>query len=172
VADAVCPTFSSLRWMIGREWGPFVITLDRLVNVLGGYGVRLRWSSVPRSTELRSVVIHETAPERAVVGDVLLAIGAGSLQEAVHWAEEAHAVVVLMRGGDEPITSDSFDEAAAGAVMVVDETVSWSELAAVVYGMVLEGRETESGRGPTDLFALADSLANAVGGAVVIHDQR
>ena len=37
-----------------------MITLDRLVNVLGDYGVRLRWSSVPRSTELRSVVIHET----------------------------------------------------------------------------------------------------------------
>jgi hypothetical protein len=53
-----------------------VITLDRLVNVLGGYGVRLRWSSVPRSTELRSVVIHEAAPDRVVVGDVLLAIGA------------------------------------------------------------------------------------------------
>jgi hypothetical protein len=53
---------------------------------------------------------------------------------------------------------------------VVDETVSWSELAAVVYGLVLEGRETEAGRGPTDLFALADSLADAIGGAVVIHD--
>jgi hypothetical protein len=44
-------------------------------------------------------------------------------------------------------------------------------LAAVVYGLVLEGRETESGRGPTDLFALADSLADAIGGAVVIHDR-
>ncbi|MGV0803212.1 PucR family transcriptional regulator, partial [Mycolicibacterium elephantis] len=49
--------------------------------------------------------------------------------------------------------------------------VSWSELAAVVYGLVLEGRETESGRGPTDLFALADSLAEATGGAVTIEDQ-
>ena len=48
----------------------------------------------------------------------------------------------------------------------------WSELAAVVYGLVLEGRETESGRGPTDLFALADSLADAIGGAVVIEDRR
>jgi hypothetical protein len=76
-------------------------------------------------------------------------------------------VVLLMRGGDEPIT---FDDAEAGAVMVADEKVSWSELAAVVYGLVLEGRETESGRGPTDLFALADSLADAIGGAVVIHD--
>ena len=44
-------------------------------------------------------------------------------------------------------------------------------MAAVVYGLVLEGRETESGRGPTDLFALADSLADAIGGAVVIHDR-
>lgn len=55
--------------------------------------------------------------------------------------------------------------------MVVDAAVSWSELAAVVYGLVLEGRETESGRGPTDLFAVADSLAEAVAGAVTIEDQ-
>src|SRR5699024_3522227 len=57
------------------------------------------------------------------------------------------------------------------AVLVVDPAVSWSELAAVVYGLVLEGRETESGRGPTDLFAVADSLADAVGGAVTVEDQ-
>ena len=55
--------------------------------------------------------------------------------------------------------------------MVVDPAVSWSELAAVIYGLVLEGRETESGRGPTDLFALADSLADAIGGAVTIEDR-
>ncbi|MCV7401943.1 helix-turn-helix domain-containing protein [Mycobacterium fragae] len=147
-----------------------MITLDRLVNVLGGYGVRLRFCSVPRSTELRSVVIHEVARGRSVVGDVLLAIGADSVSEAVQWAASARAVVVLTRGGEEPIAFDGDSD--AGAVMVVDETLSWSELAAVVYGLVLEGRETESGRGPTDLFALADSLADAVGGAVVIHDQQ
>jgi hypothetical protein len=140
-----------------------------MVNVLGSYGVRLRWSSVPRSTELRSVAIHEAAGGRPVVGDVLLAIGAGSLEEAVHWAASASAVVVLTREGEEPIAFDG--DAGAGAVMVVDETLSWSELAAVVYGLVLEGRETESGRGPTDLFALADSLADAIGSAVVIHDR-
>jgi hypothetical protein len=146
-----------------------VITLDRLVNVLGGYGVRLRWSSVPRSTELRSVAIHEALAERPVVGDVLLAIGTRSLREAAQWAAAAHAVVVLMRDTDEPTTFDT--DAEPGALMVIDETVSWTEVAAVVYGLVLEGRETESGRGPTDLFALADSLAEAIGGAVVIHDR-
>jgi hypothetical protein len=55
--------------------------------------------------------------------------------------------------------------------MVVDEAVTWSEVGTVVYGLVLEGRETESGRGPTDLFALADSLADAIGSSVVIHDR-
>ena len=55
--------------------------------------------------------------------------------------------------------------------MEVEPAVSWSELAAIIYGLVLEGRETESGRGPTDLFALADSLAEAAGGAVTIEDK-
>ncbi|OBB88196.1 PucR family transcriptional regulator [Mycobacterium colombiense] len=146
-----------------------MITLDRLVNVLGGYGVGLRWSSVPRSTELRSVVIHEAAPDHVVVGDVLLAIGAASVSEAMQWAASARAVVVLVRGGEERIAFDR--DAGVGAVMVVDEKVTWSEVGTVVYGLVLEGRETESGRGPTDLFALADSLADAIGSSVVIHDR-
>ncbi|WKG03185.1 CdaR family transcriptional regulator [Mycolicibacterium sp. HK-90] len=149
-----------------------MVTLDRLINVLGGYGVRLRAPAhgsdpAPRSTELRSVVMHEPG---GVIGDVLLAVGAESVAEAVRWATAARAVVVLVRGAEGPD-----DESMAGvriAVMTVEPEVSWSELAAVVYGVVLEGRETESGRGPTDLFALADSLADAVGGAVTIEDRR
>ncbi len=146
-----------------------MITLDRLVNVLGDYGVRLRSSPVPRATELRSVVVHETAGNRTVVGDVLLAIGAETVSQAVRWAASARAAVVLVRGDgqEDPLDGGT----AAPAVMVVDRETSWSEVAAVVYGLVLEGRETESGRGPTDLFALADSLAEAIGGAVVIHDR-
>src|SRR5689334_9033247 len=86
----------------------------------------------------------------------------------MQWAASARAVVVLVRD----VEHIAFDgDAQVGAVMVLDETVTWSEVATVVYGLVLEGRETESGRGPTDLFALADSLATAVGGAVTIEDQ-
>ncbi len=145
-----------------------MVTLDRLVNVLGSYGVRLRFCPIPRSTELRSVILHEVTDDRTVLGDVLLGIGACSVGEAVGWAASARAVVVLIRGD-----ATTFDEADRGvAVMVVDPAVSWSELAALIYGLVLEGRETESGRGPTDLFALADSLAEAAGGAVTIEDGR
>lgn len=146
-----------------------MVRLDRLVNVLGGYGLRLVRCPVPRSTELRSVVLRETTGGRTVVGDVLLAVGAGSVTEAVEWARAARAAVVLARGDDEPaVPVPESDEV---AVIVVDPAMSWSEVAAVVYGLVLEGRETESGRGPTDLFALADSLADAVGGAVTIEDR-
>lgn len=122
-----------------------------------------------RSTELRSVVIHESVGNRAVVGDVLLAIGADTVTQAVHWATSARATVVLLRGHGQEVTfAGASDDL---AIMVVDEEMAWSEVAAVVYGLVLEGRETESGRGPTDLFALADSLADAIGGALVIHDR-
>ncbi|GJF08670.1 DNA-binding protein [Mycolicibacterium cyprinidarum] len=147
-----------------------MVTLDRLVNVLGSYGVRLRFCSVSRTTELSSVVLHEATAERAVVtGDVLLAVEARSVAEAVRWAVAARAPVVLVRGVDAEFPFVENDHAVA--VMVVDPTVAWSDLAAIVYGLVLEGRETESGRGPTDLFALADSVADSVGAAVTIEDR-
>jgi len=149
-----------------------MVRLDRLVNVLGGYGVRLACCPVPRSAELRSVAIREAAGTRAVDGDVFLAVGAESVDRAVEWAVAARACVVLVHGGPEAERAAvPAGEAARVAVMVVDPEVSWSHLAGVVYGLVLEGRETESGRGPTDLFALADSLAGAVGGAVTIEDR-
>ncbi|MDU0288208.1 helix-turn-helix domain-containing protein [Saccharothrix longispora] len=149
-----------------------MIRLDRMVNVLGGYGVRVACCPVPRSTELRSVVLRESTDARAVDGDVFLAVGAGSVPRAVEWAVAARASAVLAHGDDEAAgEAAALGEAAGIAVLVVDPSVSWSQLAGVVYGLVLEGRETESGRGPTDLFALADSLAGAVGGAVTIEDR-
>ena len=143
-----------------------MITLDRLVNVLGGYGVRMRSGAVPRTTELGSVVLPEVVDGAPVTGDVLLAVDAPSVDEAMRWAASARATAVLVRGDDTMVSV----EAAGVAVLFVEPTVRWSVLAAVVYGLVLEGRETESGRGPTDLFALADSLAESTGGAVTIED--
>lgn len=148
-----------------------MVRLDHLVNVLGGYGVRLRCCPVSRATMIRSVAVHDATGADPAPGDIFLAVGAGSVSAAVLGARAAKAVAVLVRGG-----ADAEREAAAigpgggVAVLVVDPAVSWSQLAGVVYGLVLEGRETASGRGPTDLFALADSLADAVDGAVTIED--
>ncbi|GII04862.1 PucR family transcriptional regulator [Planobispora takensis] len=160
-----------------------MITLDRLVNVLGGYGVRLYGRAEARSAWLRSVVMPEAA-DRHVAGDVLLAVGASSLAEAVRWAAAAGATAVLVRptgtdaAGEGRSGADLEREAAAigdrhgMAVLLADPAVSWSQLAGVVYGLVLESRETASGRGPTDLFALADNLADVIGGAVTIEDRH
>ena len=53
-----------------------MITLDRLINVLGGYGARWLTGVADRQTELRSVVLPEVVDGRTVAGDVLLAVGA------------------------------------------------------------------------------------------------
>ncbi|ATY10446.1 PucR family transcriptional regulator [Amycolatopsis sp. AA4] len=149
-----------------------MVTLDRLVNVLGGYGARLCCCPVAREVALRDVVMDDPADPRGLRGDVYLAVGVDSVLEAVERAATARASVVLVRGATPP-GPDAVAKAEDGrvAVLLVDPEVSWGQLAGVVYGLVLEGRETESGRGPTDLFALADSLADALGSAVTIEDQ-
>lgn len=170
-----------------------MVMLDRMLNVLGGYGVRLSAGPQSRSAELRSVALPESVGGRPATGDVLLAVGARSAEEAVRWAVAARAKAVLvradagdgaasgpgaegheaaLRGDGRPGGPGEDDAGARVSVLSVEASVSWSELAGVVYGLVLEGRETESGRGPTDLFALADSLADAIGGAVTIEDRR
>ncbi|WP_327151807.1 PucR family transcriptional regulator [Nocardia sp. NBC_01329] len=148
-----------------------MVRLDHLVNVLGGYGVRLRCCPVSRATVIRSVAMFDATGSEEATGDIFLAVGAGSVDEAVAGARVAKAVAVLVRGDADTTRELAATGPEAGvAVLVVDPAVSWSQLVGVVYGLVLEGRETASGRGPTDLFALADSLAVAVDGAVTIED--
>ena len=145
-----------------------MLKLDRLVNVLGGYGARLLTAPVSRQVELRSVVVHDPADPRPASGDVFLPVGVESADEAVRLARAARAAVVLVREGA-PIGESARDGGIA--VLLVDPEVSWSQLFGVVYGLVLEGRETEAGRGPTDLFSFADTLAGELASPVTIEDQ-
>lgn len=149
-----------------------MIKLDRLVNVLGGYGARLYCAPRNRRTELRGVALYDPSEVACGVEDVLLAVGIESPESARGLLGATRATVVVFRlsglaGQELAVARDR-----GVAVVVVDPAVSWGQLAGVVYGLVLEGRETESGRGPTDLFVLADSLAESVGGPVTIEDHR
>ena len=149
-----------------------MLKLDRLVNVLGGYGARLCWAPASRDVELRSVAVHDPTDTRPSTGDVFLAVGVESAADAVRLARSARAAAVLVRGTpplDEDALAASRDSGIA--VLLVEPAVSWSQLSGVVYGLVLEGRETEAGRGPTDLFAFADTLAAKIGSPVTIEDQ-
>lgn len=150
-----------------------MVKLDRLINILGGYGARVIGPGHARDVELRSVVVHDPTDRGQALGDAFLAVGVSSLARAVDLAAAAKAVVAVVRADVEP---DSDVVAAARergvALLLVDPAVSWSQISEVVHGLVFEGRETESGRGPIDLFALADTVAAAVGGAVTIEDPR
>ncbi|SFB49741.1 PucR C-terminal helix-turn-helix domain-containing protein [Amycolatopsis marina] len=149
-----------------------MVRLDRLINVLGGYGARLIGSGRARDQELRSVVVHDPTDNGPSVGDAFLAVGVEDVSSAVEFAAVAQAVVVLARTDTEPTGEVLAAAREHGiALLLIDPSVSWSQVSGVVYGLVLEGRETESGRGPSDLFALADTIAAAAGGPVTIEDQ-
>ncbi|MEY7972196.1 helix-turn-helix domain-containing protein [Saccharomonospora xinjiangensis] len=154
-----------------------MVTLDRLINVLGGYGVRPLAVGPSRSAELHSVIVHDPADSATPVGDAVLAVGVRELRRAVDLAVSAKATVVLVHDAADSPGSPTAREAAevatrnGVAVLLVDAGVSWSQVCGVVYGLVLEGRETESGRGPSDLFALADAIATTVGGQVTVEDR-
>jgi len=140
-----------------------MVTLDRLINVLGGYGARLRCAPRGREVELRSVALHEPAgPD-----ELLLTVGVADSAVGELLARTEAAAVVVRAAEDAALESA---RRRGVAVVVIDPEVPWGHLAAVIYGLVLEGGE--AGRGPTDLFALADALAASVGGPVTIEDQH
>ena len=148
-----------------------MVTLDRLINVLGGFGARLASAPSSRRTELRSVALHDPAEAGARTGEVLLAVGVDAT-EAAELLAATRAVVVVFRVTELGEVALATARERDVAVVIADPAVSWGQLAGIVYGLVLEGRETEAGRGPTDLFALADTLAEAVGGPVTIEDHH
>lgn len=149
-----------------------MVKLDRLINILSRYGARLHGSIANRSVELHSVAVHDPIRPHAATGDVFLAVGAADLTEALALAADARATVAIARTTDSPDAHHrhTLDDTGT-ALLTVDPSVSWSQIASVVYGLVLEGRETESGRGPSDLFALADTISASVDGPVTIEDQ-
>lgn len=145
-----------------------MIKLDRLINVLGGYGARVECAPRSRDVELRGVSLYD--PSDSGAEDVVLAIGVETPEAAAVLLATTSASVVVFRLVTLGSTALSTAERRGVAVLLSEPTVPWGQLAGVVYGLVLEGRETEAGRGPTDLFALADSLAESVGGPVTIED--
>lgn len=148
-----------------------MITLDRLAGVLGGYGATLCSIPAGRDVELHSVTVHDSTNTQPGTGDVYLAVGLNCAVEAVEAAIAARARALLLRGDPDPEALTQAENSGI-ALLAVDPALSWSQLAAVVYGLVLEGQDTESGRGPTDLFTVADSLARTVGAPLTVEDHH
>jgi hypothetical protein len=58
-----------------NDGGGAVITLDRLVNVLGGYGAHLVGDGALRRRELRSVAMHDPTDDAPPLGGAFRAVG-------------------------------------------------------------------------------------------------
>lgn len=147
-----------------------MIKLDRLINVLGGYGARLYCAPRSREAELRSVTLYD--PTDPAIADVLLAVGVETAQQADQLLHTTQASVVIFRLAELANDATSVAAQRGVAVVLVEPAVSWGQFTGVVYGLILEGHETEAGRGPSDLFALADSLADSVGSPVTIENHH
>ncbi|PRY30298.1 PucR family transcriptional regulator [Umezawaea tangerina] len=147
-----------------------MVALDRLVDVLGSLGTHLSCAPRGRDVELRGVALHDAAEQTpAAPDDVLLGLGIPSPAAAVRLVASTSAAVVVLHGRpplDEKIAAAA--RRSGAAVLLVEPSVPWSQLANVAQTLVLGGQQKGSG----DLFAVADAIAAVVGGPVTIEDQQ
>jgi len=145
-----------------------VVALDRLVDVLGSLGTHLSCAPRGRDVELRGVALHDAAElTPAAPDDVLLGLGIPSSSAAARLVASTAAAVVVLHGRpplDEKVLAAARKSGAA--VLLVEPSVPWSQLASVVQTLVLGGQRSG------DLFAVADAIAAVVGGPVTIEDQQ
>ena len=145
-----------------------MVALDRLVDVLGSLGTHLSCAPRGRDVELRGVALHDAAERTpAAPDDVLLGLGIPSSSAAARLVASTAAAVVVLHGRpplDEKVLAAARKSGAA--VLLVEPSVPWSQLASVVQTLVLGGQRSG------DLFAVADAIAAVVGGPVTIEDQQ
>ncbi len=127
----------------------------------------------------RRVLIVSTADTTALAaGDVVLLVGSSSADEGfddvLHRAGEAGAALVITKlpTKDRPAATD---RAVAGrvALAVAPGSSDWGQVFILLRTLVeMPGMPATDDSGPTDLFALANAIAAAVGGATTIEDRE
>src|SRR5699024_274599 len=128
-----------------------MVLLGRLITILGVYGTRVVGERPAEDAMIRSVGMHDPASELLDKGDILLAVGVSDAGRAVELAAETGALAVVVRTGkkaDPPRPAVDLARRHGIVLLVVDPAVSWGQVTGIVHGMVLEGGETEAGRGP------------------------
>ncbi|GGO45527.1 MULTISPECIES: PucR family transcriptional regulator [Streptomyces] len=145
-------------------------TLGALMGVVGSTALRLHTAPAGPGAPVTEALLYDAhAPLPHAPGALLLAVGvraaaAGSLVRA---AAKAGMTGVVVRGEDGPV-----DEAEAHgvALLAVDEEASWHQVHLMLASAIGARSAPSSGLG--DLFALADAIAAATGGATAVEDPR
>lgn len=145
-------------------------TLGDLLDVVGT-SVRLHTAPAGLTDPVTEVLLYDAhAPLPRVPGGLLLAVGvpAAATGPLVRTAAEAGMTGIVVRGPDGP-TAEA--EAYGVALLSVAADTAWHR-AHLLLASAIGARPVSPAGGHGDLFALADAIATATGGAVLVEDPR
>ncbi|MGA5038505.1 PucR family transcriptional regulator [Streptomyces capoamus] len=147
-------------------------TLGDLLDVVGGPALRLHTAPAGRAVPVTEAVLYDGhTPLARQPGALLLAVGVRAAEAGplVRAAAEAELTGVVVRGADGPV-----EEARAHgvALLSVAEDAAWHQVHLLLASAVGARPAASSDTGLGDLFALADAIAAATGGATAVEDPR
>ncbi|MEU3335251.1 helix-turn-helix domain-containing protein [Streptomyces sp. NPDC006668] len=146
-------------------------TLGDLLDVIGGPSVHLHTAPAGLTAPVTEALLYDAhAPQPHAPGALLLAVGvrAAAAGPLVRVAAQAGMTGLVVRGPDGPVGEA---EAHGVALLSVDEDVAWHQVH-LLLSSAIGARPTPSAGGLGDLFALADAVAAATGGATAVEDPR
>ncbi|MBY8844016.1 CdaR family transcriptional regulator [Streptomyces sp. SP2-10] len=147
-------------------------TLGDLLDVVGGPALRLHTAPAGLGIPVTEAVLHDgRVPLARLPGALLLAVGvraadAGPLLAA---AADAGLSGVVVRGADGPVAAA---QAHGVALLSVAEDAAWHRVHLLLASAVAAEPAAPADTGLGDLFALADAIATATGGATTVEDPR
>ncbi|MCI3276402.1 PucR family transcriptional regulator [Streptomyces cylindrosporus] len=147
-------------------------TLGDLLDVVGGTSVRLHTAPAAglAAPVTEAVLYDANVPLGRTPGALLLAVGvrAAAAGPLVRAAAEAGMAGVVVRGGDGPVGEA---EACGLALLSAAEDAAWHHVH-LLLSSAIGARPAPAAGGHGDLFALADAVATATGGATAVEDPR
>ena len=157
-------------------------SLADVTAILDSTVLRVVRAARAATTPVRDVVVLDTSDPRSVrAGTIVLGVGlSSSLGDAAVWVDRAGragaAAVVLKVDGDVDPEILSIAEGVGLALIAVPHELPWGQAYSLLRtSMISAGageRADAEGVPVGDLFALADAVAAAVGGAVTIEDPQ
>ncbi|CAL9459539.1 PucR family transcriptional regulator [Streptomyces sp. enrichment culture] len=146
-------------------------TLGDLLDVVGGPSVRLLTAPAGLGVPVTEALLYDAgAPLSRAPGALLLAVGvpAAATGPLVRAVAAAGMTGLVVRGPDGPVAQA---EEHGVALLAVDADAAWHQVH-LLLASAIGARHAPPGHGLGDLFALADAIATATGGATAVEDPR
>ncbi|MFD7409168.1 PucR family transcriptional regulator [Streptomyces sp. NPDC059866] len=152
-------------------------TLEELLDILGEPVLRVLTAPAGLTAPVSEVLLYDAgAPfPRSAPGALLLTVGAraGEVGTLARDAAAAGMAGLVVRAGDGEPDAVAAAKAHGLALLAVDEDAAWHHIH-LLLASAIGSRPGPAGSGAAfgDLFALANAVAAAVGGATVVEDAR